>query len=135
MVRAKAVCWIVAGWAMVNPGFIVKAQVPISGRLVGTVQNESGVPQTNVQVTLRYRGATRTGGLGAGQARTTLTNAAGFFVIDQIEPGLYEVTAQAPFFEPVKALLEILTAKAKIVTITLGRQNRMAVTADIYIDG
>ncbi|MBI3951241.1 MAG: carboxypeptidase regulatory-like domain-containing protein [Acidobacteria bacterium] len=110
------------------------AQVPVSGRLVGTIENESDIAQANVRVALTYKGAVEPGAAVLPQTRITTTNRAGLFTIDQIESGVYELAAEAPLFEPVKSNIEILTARAKIVKIVLGRRSRVAVTGEVAIE-
>jgi hypothetical protein len=115
--------------------FTVSAQVPINGEVVGTVENEAGVAQANVKVTLTYTGTVKPGAPVIGQTRTATTDRTGLFVMDQIESGVYELRAEAPFFEPVRTNLEIFTAKAKIVKIILGRRSQVSVTAEVDIEG
>jgi hypothetical protein len=119
---------------MVMCGLTVGAQVPISGRLAGTVENESGVAQPNAKVTLTYKGAAQAGTRITPQTRSTTTNSAGLFVIDQIEPGVYELSVELPLFEPVTTDIEILTARAKIVSVVLGRRSRVAIAREVEID-
>ena len=132
--RSRVRQWVGSALTVMACALAVPAQVPISGRLAGTVENESGVVQSNVKVTLTYRGAVAPGAVVAPLSRTTTTDSAGFFTIDQIEPGVYELTVEAPLFEPVRSNVEILNARATIVSIVLGRRSRVAVIGEVDID-
>ncbi|RMG44859.1 MAG: hypothetical protein D6723_18990 [Acidobacteria bacterium] len=110
------------------------AQVPISGRLAGTIRNEAGVPQAGLRVQLTYKGVIEPGAPVALQVRATVTNVDGLFIIDQIEPGVYELLVHSPIYEAVRQDIEISTAKAKIVEIVLGPESRLALTREVEID-
>lgn len=118
-------------------------QVPISGRVVGTIRNEAGVPQSGITVTLTFKGRPGAAPPPTPVVRQAVSQRDGLFWIDQVEPGVYDVTVGAPggrttraaeeVYEGATLEIEVLTAKAKVVEIIIGKKSRIAATADVPI--
>lgn len=126
--------WMRYVWLLMICAVPAAAQVPITGRVVGTIENEAGVALADVRVTLAYQGAAPSTGAVMPQARTVNSDSNGVFVIDQVDPGLYRLTVQAAFFEPVTTTIEVLTANSKILKIVLGRRSRVAFSTDVAVE-
>src|SRR6266404_7493353 len=60
------------------------------GRMVGTVTDTSGAVVANASVTATQQGK--------GFARTTTTNAEGYYVLDSLRPAQYDVTVELAGF-------------------------------------
>jgi len=70
-----------------------RAQSLTTGAIVGSIQDATGsvVPKAQVTVLRKERGFTR----------TTESNADGYYVVPQLDPGNYIVTVQAPGFQTI----------------------------------
>lgn len=118
-------------------------QVPISSRVVGVIRNEAGVPQPGVTITLTFKGQTGAAPPPTPIVRQAVSQRDGLFWIDQVEPGVYELVVGVPggpaarsaeeVYEGVTLEIEVLTAKAKIVEIVIGRKSRLTSMADVPI--
>jgi hypothetical protein len=114
-------------------GSVVSAQVPISSRVIGTVRNEAGVPQAEMAVTLTFKGRPGVEARATPQVRTAASDRNGLFVIDQIEPGTYELVIEGGLADSLKLDVDILTATAKVLEIVVGKKSRVEKTTDLPI--
>lgn len=123
-------------WIACGPGAAF-AQVPISGRVVGTIRNDAGVPLSGVPVMLSFKGHPGAVPPPTPVIRRAASQRDGLFWIDQVEPGIYHLTVESPggegIYEGVSLEIEVLTATAKVVEIVIGRKSRVTSTADVPI--
>jgi outer membrane receptor protein involved in Fe transport len=118
--RSSVRCLAVLAIALVVPA-LVAAQTE-SGKVTGTVTDQSGAVLPGVTVTLKSVGRATT--------RSTVTNTDGEFVLASLVPGAYEVTAELPGFStklvrttvPVGATVNVnvqmqVGAQTEIITV------------------
>jgi hypothetical protein len=112
----------------------VAGQVPTTGRLAGVVRDEAGTPQGGIEISLTYSGAIAAGGRPGSPPRRAVSDDRGFFVVDQLEPGIYQLRAGRAGLAPLNLSVEILSARAKVVELVLGRSSRVATTTDVLVE-
>src|SRR3981081_4650659 len=78
------------------------------GRISGFIKDPSGPPIANAKITVRNN---------TGVERQTTTNESGYYVITNIPPGLYTMTAEVPGFQRYET-----------------RDNKLDPSADLVID-
>src|SRR6195256_5061949 len=87
------------------------------GRISGFVKDPSGATIANAKVTVRNN---------TGVERQTTTNESGYYVITNIPPGLYTMTAEVPGFQRYETRDNKLDPSADLVidaTLTVGSTN------------
>ncbi|MBI4470724.1 MAG: TonB-dependent receptor [Acidobacteria bacterium] len=112
----------------------VDAQVPTTGRLAGFVKDEAGTPQRGIEITLVFTGSRAPGAAPASAPRRVLTDVRGFFLFDQLEPGVYQLSGVRAGLSPLNLAVEVAIARAKVVEVVLGRSSAQATTAEVAID-
>lgn len=96
-----------------------------SSNIQGTVQDQTAAAIPNAKVQLRN--------LETHIVLNTTTTEAGFYRFNSLPPGRYEVSGEAPGFQPEKVEVTLLTAQTADVSLTLpvaGRVERIEVTAE-----
>src|SRR3979411_129382 len=87
------------------------------GRISGFIKAPSGATIANAKVTVRNN---------TGVERQTTTNNSGYYVITNVPPGLYTMTAEVPGFQRYETRDNKLDPSAELVidvTLTVGSTN------------
>ena len=90
----------------------VLGQAGSSARLTGQISDQSGAVMPKVQLDLED--------LGTGTHRTTISNDEGYFTIDVLPPGTYQLTATAPgFSKTVISPLNLVVNQTANIPVTM----------------
>src|SRR2546427_5456794 len=102
-----AVCFAL----LVSPGLFAQSDL---GKISGFIKDPSGATIANAKVTVRNN---------TGIERQTTTNDSGYYVVTNVPPGLYTMTAEAPGFQKYETRDNKLDPAADLVidaTLTVG---------------
>src|SRR5207253_11261637 len=112
MIRNGRVSWLVvlagvlALWAVVCTPGILRAQSDL-GRISGFAKDPSGATVLNAKITVRSNNG--------GVERQATTNESGYYVITNVPPGLYTMTAEAQGFQKFESTNNKLDPTADLV--------------------
>ena len=98
-----------------------------AGQINGTVKDTNGAVIPAATVTVRNTATNAT--------RTVTTDEEGFYLVPNLQPGAYEVTASKQGFQDAKETAQVTVGGRITVALTAGVQNIQTVTVDVTTGG
>jgi outer membrane receptor protein involved in Fe transport len=97
------------------------------GRISGVVRDPSGAIVPNVTVTATS--------VGKQTSQTVTTSANGAYQFLSLQPGTYEISVNAPGFQPFKQRVDVTVGSRNTVDIPLGVASAAATTVEVVAEG